>query len=67
VFGKLWGKLNLYQSIPNISKYTALIITNDETYQYYSTQSEKPLPSDKHIELKYEIDTVAKTITVTEL
>jgi hypothetical protein len=67
VFGKLWGKLNLYQIVPNISKYTALIIANDETYQYYSTQSEKPLPSDKHIELKYEIDTVAKTITVTEL
>lgn len=67
VFGNLWGKLNLYKTIPTLSQYTALMITNDETYQYYSNQSEKPLPSDKHIELKYEINTVAKTITVTEL
>lgn len=68
IFGNGWTEKGLWtKGIQNLSNYTTILIKDDEEYQYDRTQSYKPLPSDKHIKLKYEIDTVAKTITVTEL
>jgi hypothetical protein len=68
MFGEGWNEKGLWaMEIQNLSQYSIMLMKDDETYQYDNTQPYKPLPSDMHINIKYEIDSVAKTITVTEL
>ena len=67
MFSNGWNQKGIWaMGIQNLSKYSTIMLQNDETYKYDNSQPFKPLPSDMHINIKYEIDSVAKTITITE-
>jgi hypothetical protein len=66
IFTDLYTQLDLWKQVKNLNNYGTIYIKDDTTFKYDETQSYQSLPEDKHIKLKYEIDTQSQSITVTE-